>query len=288
MQNIKKKVENLLQPSDALIKDFKVLQGDILILGVGGKIGPSLAKLAKRAIELSSVPRKIMGVSRFSEAGLKKELEGSGIKTYAADLMNKRDLESLPDAENVFFLAGTKFGTTGNEHFTWAMNTYLPGRVAEKYKNSRIVVYSTGNVYPFTPVALGGCDEKTFPSPVGEYGQSCLGRERIFEHFAKKYNIPLLIYRLNYANDLSYGVLVEIAKAVMKGKSIDLQMGNVNVIWQGDANEMALRSLNHCEVPARILNVTGRKPFRFDGLLNNLVYFSGKPPYLREKKEIQH
>ena len=257
MEDIKTVVKEVLQPSETLVADMARLKGDILILGVGGKIGPSLALLAKQAIDRSGVPRKVIGVSRFSEPGLKDQLEKEGIETYAADLMNDTELQSLPDAENVLYLAGTKFGTTGKEAFTWAMNTYLPGRIAEKYKNARIVVYSTGNVYPFTPVISGGADEETSPAPVGEYGQSCLGRERIFQHFSEKYHTPLLIYRLNYANDLRYGVLLEIAKAVKEQRSIDLNMGHVNVIWQGDANEITLRSLHHCAIPAKILNVTG-------------------------------
>lgn len=257
MQDIQTTIKELLQPSETLVADMTTLKGDILILGVGGKIGPSLALLAKQAIDRSGVPRKVIGVSRFSESGLKEQLEKEGIETHAADLMNETELESLPDAENILYLAGTKFGTMGKEDFTWAMNTYLPGRVAEKYKNSRIVVYSTGNVYPFSPVITGGTDEKIPPAPVGEYGQSCLGRERIFQHFAEKYHTPLLIYRLNYANDLRYGVLLEIAKAVKEQRSIDLNTGHVNVIWQGDSNEITLRSLHHCAKPAKILNVTG-------------------------------
>lgn len=255
--NIKTVVKDLLQPSEALVRDMASLKGDILILGVGGKIGPSLALLAKQAIERSGVPRKVIGVSRFSESGLKEQLEKEGIETYAADLMNEAELAFLPDVENVIYLAGTKFGTRGNEAFTWAMNTYLPGRVAEKYKNSRIVVYSTGNVYPFSPVISGGSNEKTLPAPIGEYGQSCLGRERIFQHFSEKYQTPLLIFRLNYANDLRYGVLVEIAKAVKEELPIDVSMGHVNVIWQGDSNEITLRCLHHCARPAKMLNVTG-------------------------------
>jgi nucleoside-diphosphate-sugar epimerase len=167
------------------------------------------------------------------------------------------ELQQLPEAKNVIYLAGTKFGTTGKESFTWAMNTYLPGRVAEKYRGSSIVVFSTGNVYPLTPVIQGGATEDTFPSPVGEYGQSCLGRERIFEYFSQKYDIPMVIFRLNYAVDMRYGVLLEIAKSVKQGKPIDLKTGHLNCIWQGDANEIALRSLNICSTPPKILNITG-------------------------------
>jgi nucleoside-diphosphate-sugar epimerase len=257
MKQIDAVVEELLQPSDALVADIAKLKGDILILGVGGKIGPSLALLARRAIDKSGISKRVIGVSRFSEPDLKEQLEQNGIETHSADLMNETDLQAIPEAENVLYLAGTKFGTTGKESFTWAMNAYLPGRVAEKCKGSRIVVYSTGNVYPFSSLASGGATEDVPPAPVGEYGQSCLGRERVFEHFSYKYQTPLLIYRLNYANDLRYGVLLEIAKSVKENKPIDLTSGHVNVIWQGDANEIALRSFLHCSVPAKLLNVTG-------------------------------
>jgi nucleoside-diphosphate-sugar epimerase len=249
--------QQLLQPSDALIADMAKLSGDILLLGAGGKMGPSLAKLAKQAVNIAGRKNKVIAASRFSETGLQEELESFGIETYAADLLNDRQLQSLPDAENVLYLAGTKFGTTGKESFTWAMNSYLPGRVAEKYKQSRTVVFSTGNVYPLVPLVSGGAHEKQVPTPLGEYAQSCLGRERIFQYFAGEHKTPLLIYRLNYANDVTYGVLLELAKSVKEKRMIDLRMGHVNVIWQGDANEIALRALQHCSNPAKLLNVTG-------------------------------
>lgn len=257
MKNIEEVYQQMLLPSDDLVSDMARLEGDILILGVGGKMGPALARLAKQAVDKAGVTKKIIGVSRFSEPGLKDELNQLGIETISADLLEEDQLQALPDARNVLYLAGTKFGTTGKESFTWAMNSYLPGRVAQKFKNSRIVVFSTGNVYPLTPVSQGGAVEDRLPEPIGEYAQSCLGRERLFQYYATKNNIPVLIYRLNYANDVSYGVLMDIAKAVDQEKPIDLRMGNVNVIWQGDANEMALRALHHCEVPAKLLNITG-------------------------------
>ncbi len=257
MNNTEKIYHQLLQPSDTLLADIGTLKGDIIILGAGGKMGPALAKLAKQATELAGVKKRIIAVSRFSEKGLKDELNSFGIETYEADLLQDDQLNALPEADNILYLAGTKFGTTGNESFTWAMNAYLPGRVAQKYKNSRIVVFSTGNVYPLTSVTLGGADETIKPQPIGEYAQSCLGRERIFQYYSSKNNTPILIYRLNYANDVTYGVLLEIAKSVRDKKPIDLRMGYVNVIWQGDANEMALRALHYCNVPSKILNVTG-------------------------------
>ncbi|MCK3684361.1 NAD-dependent epimerase/dehydratase family protein [Maribellus sp. YY47] len=249
--------QNMLQPSQELINDILKIEGDIILLGAGGKMGPDMARLTKKAIDLAGINKKVTAVSRFSEESLEKELNVAGIQTIKADLLNENDVQNLPDTQNVIFLAGHKFGTTGNEPYTWVMNTYLPGRIANKYKNSRIVVFSSGNIYPFSPIEMGGVTEDVSPSPIGEYAQSCLGRERIFQYFASKNNTPLLIYRLNYANDVTYGVLLEIAKSVFLGKSIDLSMGNVNVIWQADANEIALRSLLHCSVPTKILNVTG-------------------------------
>ncbi|PTX18882.1 nucleoside-diphosphate-sugar epimerase [Pontibacter mucosus] len=257
MKDLEKLEYELLSPSDRLLQDMAKIKGDIILLGIGGKMGPSMGKLARRAVEEAGLNKRIIGVSRFSDGSLRDELESHGIETIAADLLHEEELRKLPEVENVLYLAGNKFGTTGKEAFTWAMNAYLPGRVAEKYRDSNIVAFSTGNVYPFVPVTSGGLSEESAASPVGEYGQSCLGRERIFEYFSQKNNTPTLIYRLNYAVDFRYGVLLEIARAVYEGREIDLRTGNVNVIWQGDANEIALRSLLHCQAPAKILNVTG-------------------------------
>ncbi|WP_119081056.1 NAD-dependent epimerase/dehydratase family protein [Chitinophaga alhagiae] len=285
MNNLQETVDALLQPSDALVADMATLEGDILLLGVGGKIGPSLAKLAKQAVDRSGVPRRVIGASRLSEPGLREELESYGVETIKVDLLDDAALQTLPDVKNVLYLAGTKFGTTGKESFTWAMNAYLPGRVAEKYKNANIVVYSTGNVYPFTPVFSGGADESVAPGPIGEYGQSCLGRERVFQYFSSKHNTPILIYRLNYANDLRYGVLLEIAKSVLAEKPIDIRMGHVNVIWQGDANEIALRSFLHCNVPGKLLNVTGPETAAVRWIAEQFGKLLGKTPqFLHEEQ----
>ncbi len=285
MIDIYQRYQQLLQPSDDLIADVAKITGDILILGVGGKMGPSMAKLAKQAIDIAGVNKKIIGVSRFSEKGLEDELNKHGIETIAADLLNEEQLQSLPEVENVIYLAGTKFGTKGNESFTWAMNSYLPGRVAEKYKASRIVVFSTGNVYPFIAVNSGGANEQQLPEPIGEYAQSCLGRERIFQYFSSKNNTPVLIYRLNYANDVSYGVLVEIAKSVNEEMQIDLSTGHANIIWQNDANEIAIRSLLHCEVPATILNVTGPKTVSVRWLAEEFEKIFRKSPKFINKEQ---
>jgi nucleoside-diphosphate-sugar epimerase len=277
--------KELLRPSAALISDIYDLEGDIILLGVGGKMGPSMARLAKQAADQAGVNKRIIGVSRFSDPATQAELEADGIETVAADLLNEDHLAALPDAANILYLAGTKFGTTGKEAFTWAMNAYLPGRVAERYKNSRLVAFSTGNVYPFSPISSGGLSEDHAAGPVGEYGQSCLGRERIFQYFSDKYQIPTLIYRLNYAVDFKYGVLLEIAKAVNEGRAIDLTTGHVNVIWQGDANEIAIRALKHCAVPAKILNVTGPETVSVKWLAEQFGLLLGKEPIF--KNEVQ-
>ncbi len=273
----------MLSPSDKLLQDMAKIKGDILLLGIGGKMGPSMGKLAKRAVEEAGLNKRIIGVSRFSDGGLRDELESHGIETIAADLLNEDELRKLPEVENVLYLAGNKFGTTGKEAFTWAMNAYLPGRVAEKYSASNIVAFSTGNVYPLVPVTSGGLSEEYPASPVGEYGQSCLGRERIFQYFSQKNNTPTLIYRLNYAVDFRYGVILEIAKAVYEGREIDLRTGNVNVIWQGDANEIALRSLLHCESPAKILNVSGPETLSVQWVAEQFgQLFDKEPKFMHE------
>lgn len=278
-------LENYLKPSAELVNDIVQIKGDILILGAGGKMGPAMAKLAKRAIEQAGTEKRVMAVSRFSDAQVLKELNDRGIKTIQADLLNGAELNAIPDVANVIYLAGHKFGTTGNESYTWAMNAFLPGKVAEKFKKSNIVVFSSGNVYPLSPVIQGGMSEKNAASPIGEYAQSCLGRERIFQYFSQKNNTPVLIYRLNYANDVTYGILLEIAKQVYEEKEIDLTMGNVNVIWQGDANEIAIRSLLHCSTPAKILNVTGPETISVKWIAEQFGTIFEKRPKCINKEE---
>ncbi|WP_284638504.1 NAD-dependent epimerase/dehydratase family protein [Paenibacillus silviterrae] len=278
MRTVQELEKQMATPSPELIKDIASLEGDILLLGVGGKMGPTLAQLAVNAIREAGVNKRVIGASRFSNGTLKQELESAGVETIAVDLLDDRQLQALPEVANVLYMAGNKFGTKGNEHFTWAMNSYLPGRVAEKYRNSRIVAFSTGNVYPLTPVFSGGASEDNATGPIGEYGQSCLGRERVFEHFSRKYDIPMTIYRLNYAVDLRYGVLLEIANSVSSGKPIDVTMGHMNCIWQGDANEIAIRALTLCNTPPTLLNVTGPEtvPLRF--VANEFGKRMGKEP----------
>ncbi|KHJ38136.1 hypothetical protein PBAC_16770 [Pedobacter glucosidilyticus] len=278
MKDLEKLESELLAPSAALIADMAKIEGDIILLGIGGKMGPSMGKLAVAAAKATGVNKRIIGVSRFSDAKAKVALEAVGIETISCDLLNDAELQALPDAKNVIYLAGNKFGTTGKEGFTWAMNAYLPGRVAEKYKNSNIVAFSSGNVLPFVPVTSGGVSEETTPEPIGEYAQSCLGRERIFEYFSQKNQTPILIYRLNYAVDFRYGVMMELAKSVLEGREIDLRTENVNVIWQGDANEIALRSLLHCEAPAKMLNVTGPETLSIKWIANQFGKIFGIEP----------
>lgn len=270
--------QRMLAPSPALIEDVSRIKGDILLLGVAGKMGVAMARAARAAVDAAGSGQRIVGVSRFSNRALQGQLENAGVETIKANLLDERELAALPDAPNVIYLAGHKFGTSGNEPFTWAMNTYLPGRVAERYQHANIVAFSSGNVLPFVPVTAGGVSEDTTPEPIGEYAQSCLGRERIFQYFSEKNNTPTLIYRLNYAVDFRYGVTLEIAKSVLEGKPIDLRTENVNVIWQGDANEIAIRSLLHCESPAKILNVTGPEILSTRWLAEQFGQAFGKEP----------
>jgi len=247
----------LAEPSQADARAMAEMEGDLLILGVAGKMGPSLAKRARRACERAKLPKRIIGVARFSDPRVQQELQAVGIETVSADLLAPGAMATLPDAPNVLYMAARKFGSTGAEHLTWAMNTLLPALVADRYATSRIVAFSTGNVYPLVPVAQGGASESTPTGPVGEYAQSALGRERIFEYFSQRNQTPVMFLRLNYAIDLRYGVLLDIGQRVFERRPVDVSMGHVNVIWQGDANSIALRSFALCQSPPAVLNITG-------------------------------
>ncbi|MGE0217065.1 NAD-dependent epimerase/dehydratase family protein [Mycolicibacterium sp.] len=248
---------DLTTPTPELIDEIAQLDGDIVVLGVGGKVGPSVAMMAQRAIEQAGVDKSVFGVARFSDPSALASLERAGVTPVRADLTDDLELAGIPDAANVIFMAGNKFGTVGNEHFTWMMNSYLPGRVAQRFRGSRIVVFSTLVTYPLADVATGGSRESDPLGPIGEYAASCVGRERIFEHFSHKFGTPVLLFRLGYSIETRYGVLQEIAQAVHDGTPIPLDMGHVSVIWQGDVAEYAIRSLRLASNPPRALNVTG-------------------------------
>ena len=274
--------EAISRPSIALVEVMKNMTGDLIFLGVAGKIGISMARMAKRACLEANLTKRIIGVSRFSDAAARKFLEESGIETIKGDLVERDFIESLPEIENVIYLAGMKFGTDGNEAYTWAMNSYLPGLVADKFRKSRILAFSTGCVYPFVDIKTGGSKETDFVGPVGEYSQSCLGRERLFEFGSIKYGTPVALIRLNYSVEMRYGVLVDIATKVYNEEPIDLTMGYANVIWQGDANDMILRSLNFCKSPAKHLNISGPEilsirdvALKFGKLLSKEVLIKG-------------
>jgi len=243
----------LSEPTDATKEIAAGLNGDIVVLGAGGKMGPTLAIMLRK----TSGGKNIYAVSRFSDKAVRSRIERAGIKTIQADLLDESLYSQLPDVENVFYLAGMKFGATGNQPLTWALNIFLPGLVARHYKNSRIVVFSTGNVYPLVDVDGGGASEKTAPEPIGEYAQSCLGRERIFEYFSQLHNTPMTVVRLNYANEPRYGIIVDLTSRILNGEPVDLTMGAVNLIWQRDANDYIIRSISLAKSPPTILNVTG-------------------------------
>lgn len=247
----------LTEPSPADVAFARKLKGDTIILGAGGKMGPTLAKRLARSLAAAGRTSSVIAASRFQSSAARAELESAQIQTIACDLLEREQIDALPEVENVLFLAGRKFGSFADPEVTWAMNTVVPAQVAQRFRHSRIVAFSTGNVYPFVAPEKGGSVESDTPAPVGEYAQSCLGRERIFEYYSKRFQTPCLLFRLNYAIDLRYGVLVDIARQIYEGKPVDLSVPAVNVLWQGDANSYAMRALELCESPARILNVTG-------------------------------
>jgi len=243
----------LSEPAEATKKIVAGLNGDIVVLGAGGKMGPTLAMMLKKA----SPGKRVYAVSRFSDKAVRRRIERVQIETIEADLLDESQYLKLPDVENVFYLAGMKFGSTGNQPLTWAMNSFLPTLVARHYKDSRIVAYSTGNVYPLVDTASAGATEQTTPEPIGEYAQSCLGRERMFEYFSQLYKTPVTLIRLNYANEPRYGIIVDLTFKILNDEPIDLTMGAVNLIWQRDANDYIIRAITLAESPPAVLNVTG-------------------------------
>ena len=265
----------LSAPTAELLGALAAWQGDLLLLGAGGKIGPSLAAMARRALPRGA---RVIAADLFPAPAARGALEANGVETIACDLLDREALAALPDAPNVIFMAGRKFGSTGGEALTWALNVYLPGLVADRFRASRIVVFSTGNVYPLVPVSSGGAAEDDAAGPLGEYAQSCLGRERMFQHFSGRFGTPVTILRLNYAIDLRYGVLLDVAQKVHRGAPVDLTMGFVNVIWQGDVNARTLQAFSLCASPPAILNLTGAEVASVRKIAERLGELMGKQP----------
>lgn len=249
--------ELLSRPTGALVEMMKRLDGDIMLLGISGKIGPELGLMALRAAREAGVGKTVIGVSRFSEEGARTRLEDMGLDLVACDLLDPDEVASLPRVKNIVYLAGRKFGTHGNEDLTWMANVVVPAHVARHFAGSRIVAFSTGAIYPMVTPSTMGCTEEEAARPIGEYAASCLGRERVFEYFSRTGGTPVSLIRLNYAVDLRYGVLYDIGKRVMDGQEIDLTMGHFNVIWQGDVNAQTLLTLEHCASPPAVWNITG-------------------------------
>lgn len=268
----------LSEPTPRLIESLRQLEGDILVLGVGGKMGPTLARMAVRASEAAGTRRRVIGVARFSLPGLAEQLRAWGIETIQCDLLDRDGLRKLPDAPNVVYMAGMKFGSTGQEPLTWAMNCLLPGMICERFPRSRIAAFSTGNVYPLTPATRGGATEADPVGPIGEYAMSCLGRERVFEHYSRTLGLRATLLRLTYANEMRYGVLVDLARKVYEGRPVDLNMGHVNVIWQADANAQSLESLVHAASPPLVLNITGPELLSVRGICVQYGRWFGKTP----------
>lgn len=265
-------------PTDLVIDTFERAPGDVIVLGAGGKMGPTLARMAHAAARRLGDGRRVIAVSRFGSDGAASALERVGVETVRCDLLDRSAVARLPGVPNVIFMAGQKFGTTGAPSVTWAMNTIVPAICAERYAGSRIVAFSTGNVYPLTPAGDGGSRETDALAPVGEYAQSCVGRERVLEHYALTRGARVAIVRLNYAIDLRYGVLSDIALKVWRGEPVDVTMGYVNVIWQGDANARALACLPLAASPSVAINVAGRETLRVRELAERLGALLGKPP----------
>ena len=262
----------LSNPSKEVTAEISGLPGDIVVLGAGGKMGPTLAMMLKKAASRKTV----YAVSRFSDPAVRDRLEKADIKTVAIDLLDETCYHQLPEVENVYFLAGMKFGATGKQPLTWAMNAFVPGLAARHYRHSRMVVFSTGNVYPFADNSTNGCKEDATPAPIGEYAQSCLGRERMFQYFSEGNDTPMALVRLNYANEPRYGIIVDLALKIMRGEPIDLTTGVVNLIWQRDANDYIARAISIADSPPAIINVAGPEKIMVRELVEKIAQMLNK------------
>lgn len=270
----------MTQPAPELVRDLENLDGDIMLLGVAGKLGVTLAKLAKRACP----QKRVIGVARFSDPRARHRLEEAGVETVTCDLLDRDQVAALEDCENVILMVGRKFGAEGDQPLTWAMNSHVPTLIAERFPKSRIVAFSTACVYAMSEVANGGSVEGDPLTPPGEYANSCIGRERLLEYFSAHHQTPGRLIRLSYAIDMRYGVLHDIAQAVLDGMPVSLQMSHVNVIWQGDANMYALQSLVHTTTPTSPLNISGPEiasvreiAIAFGKIFNREPIFTGEP-----------
>ena len=277
--------ELLAEPSAAVLDTFKQITGDILLLGVAGKMGLTLALMAKKAAEVSHTQRRIIGVSRFTSGTAEKWLLERGIETIAGDLLDAAFLASLPGAPNVIYLTGMKFGSTNQEAQTWAVNTWLPAQVAQRFSKSRIVALSTGNIYGLVPASGTGSIESDTPNPTGEYAMSCLGRERMFEHFSRQNGTKTALIRLNYACEMLYGVLTDIARKVWAGEPVDVSMGWFNTIWQADANAVTLAALADVQSPPKAINITGAEKLCIREVAAEFGRLFGKPVNLTGEEQ---
>jgi nucleoside-diphosphate-sugar epimerase len=271
----------LSEPTSDVIKSLTALDGDVMILGVAGKMGPSLARMVRRASDAAGTPRRVIGVARFSSPNVEESLRRHRIETISCDLLNRAQLERLPEVPNVISMVGRKFGSTGREDLTWAVNALLAGLIAEKFHDSRIVAFSTGNVYGATRVEGGGSKETDALEPRGEYAMSCVGRERLYEYASRSFGIPTALIRLNYAVEMRYGVLVDLAQNVAAGETINLEMGFLNAIWQADASALALQTLGMASSPPFVLNVSGPEILRVRDVAEELGHLLGKPARFR-------
>jgi nucleoside-diphosphate-sugar epimerase len=271
----------LSEPAAGIREVVAGLKGDIVVLGAGGKMGPTLAMMLHRA----SAKRNVYAVSRFTDKAVKQRLEEAGVKTVIADLLDEACYRELPAVENVYYLVGMKFGAAGNQPLTWALNSFLPGRIAQLYRNSRIVALSTGNVYPFMNPSSGGSTEDTPPDPVGEYAQSCLGRERMFQYFSEQNDTPMTLVRLNYANEPRYGIIVDVTLKIINDEAIDLSTPAVNLIWQRDANDYIIRAITLAQSPPMILNVTGPGTVMIRQLAGDIGRILNKEPRFMDKEK---